>query len=106
METRAKIIVTTVLFSLVVAILSQKEELRIVSEIVIAAYFFVLILYNHFRSKTDVIYPYLAVVFLLLVSVFSFFKEDILAEQFAVFFFFTLISILIMVFLHQLRHEK
>lgn len=106
METHAKIIVVTLLFSLIVATIHQREDLGIIGELIIIAYFLGLFFYTHFRRTAKDVYPYFAIVFLLLVMVFSSIKEDVLAVQFAVFFFYTLVSILFSAIVNHFRHEK
>lgn len=106
MESKTKALIITLLFSLIIATVNKNDTGGTVIELVILIYFIGLVIYAELRGLVDKIYPIMSVIFLFLVAAFSFFKEELLAEQFSVFLFYSLVSILLCTFLGYLKHEK
>jgi hypothetical protein len=106
MESREKEIITLI-FAFAIIILGEKNNLGIIGEGLILIYFLGLFIWVFLVNKKDSIYNYLSVIFFILLIFFSLLGAQSVAEQVAVFIFYSLASKLLYVLLHYLiRNEK
>ena len=86
--------------------INEKSNIGILGEFAILIYFVTLFLGIWIFDKKAAIYPYLSLIFFILLVAFSFIQQTSIAEQFAVFLFYSLTSQLIFSLVSYITHYE
>jgi hypothetical protein len=106
MEKNSKIIIATLVFSTLLVIANQKGNIGFIGEFVVLFYFVGLLYWAYYRRKNTEMYPYLAIIYFVLIVFASALQDEVQAILYSSFFFYTLLSILISNILKHFQDEK
>ena len=106
MDTKAKVVIVTLIYSFTVLVIHEKIDIKTVGEFVSLIYFLLLLMWVYFREKNNDIYKYLSLVYFTLLVIFSYVGDQDLSEITATYLFYSLASFGCYNFIRFIRHEK
>jgi hypothetical protein len=106
METQTKIIIATLLFSALVVMANYHGSLGIVGEVLVLFYFIGLLSVTYYKRKYRETYPYLAVIYFFLLVGASTLGDEKQSILYSIFFFYTLVSILLFTIFEHFKLTK
>jgi len=106
MEKHAKIIITTLIFSTLLVIANQKSNIGIIEEFIVLFYFIGLLYWMYFKKKSTDAYTYIASIYFVLIVCASVLQDEVQAILYSIFFFYSLVSILICNIFNHFQNEK